>query len=145
MRSAAIRVLVAIGVAASASMLWSQAPSSRAVTSDPPPSTATSATLSAPATPNQNAPGGKLHGIVKSGNVPLPGVAVTAQNTLTGKRYSTTTDITGAWSLTIPQNGRYVVRTQFAAFAQGAQEAVLNATSHEQTLDFALVLASRVA
>ena len=35
---------------------------------------------------------------VKSGNVPLPGVTVTAQNTLTGKRYSTTTDITGAWS-----------------------------------------------
>jgi len=47
---------------------------------------------------------------------------VTAQNTLTGKRYSTTTDITGAWSLTIPQNGRYVVRTQFAAFAASSQE-----------------------
>ncbi len=83
--------------------------------------------------------------MVKSGTIPLPGVAVTAQNTLTGKRYSTTTDITGAWSLTIPQNGRYVVRTQFAAFAQGAQEAVLNATNHEQTLDFQLMLASRAA
>ena len=50
--------------------------------------------------------GGKLHGLVKSGNTPLPGVTVTAQNTLTGKRYSTTTDITGAWLLNIPQNGR---------------------------------------
>ena len=29
--------------------------------------------------------------------------------------------------LNIPQNGRYVIRTQFAAFAQGSQEAVLNA------------------
>jgi trimeric autotransporter adhesin len=48
--------------------------------------------------------------VVKSGNIPLPGVTVTAQNTLTGKRYSTTTDITGAWSLNIPQNGRYVIR-----------------------------------
>ena len=57
--------------------------------------------------------------MVKSGNIPLPGVTVTAQNTLTGKRYSTTTDITGAWSMTIPQNGRYVIRTQFAAFAPG--------------------------
>jgi hypothetical protein len=65
--------------------------------------------------------GGKLHGHVKSGTIPLPGVTVTAQNTLTGKRYSTTTDLTGAWSLTIPQSGRYVIRTQFAAFAQGAQ------------------------
>jgi hypothetical protein len=90
--------------------------------------------------------GGKLHGIVKSGNTPLPGVTVTAQNTLTGKRYSTTTDITGAWLLIVPQNGRYVVRTQFAAFAVGSQEAVFNATSsHDQTLTFSLILASRAA
>ena len=89
--------------------------------------------------------GGTLHGHVKSGSVPLPGVTVTAQNTLTGKRYSTTTDVTGAWSQTIPQNGRYVIRTQFAAFAQSAQEAVLNASSHEQTVDFQLMLASRAA
>jgi hypothetical protein len=82
--------------------------------------------------------------VVKSGNIPLPGVSVTAQNTLTGKRYSTTTDITGSWSLTIPQNGRYVIRTQFAAFAAGVQETVLNAASHEQTVNFELVLASRV-
>ncbi len=89
--------------------------------------------------------GGKLHGTVKSGNIPLPGVTVTAQNTLTGKRYSTTTDITGAWSMTIPQNGRYVVRTQFAAFAAGDQEALLNATTHDQTVNFELMLASRAA
>jgi hypothetical protein len=91
------------------------------------------------------APGGKLHGVVKSGNIPLPGVTVTAQNTLTGKRFSTTTDITGAWSLTIAQNGRYVLRTQFAGFATGAQEAVLNASSHDKTVSFELVLASRAA
>jgi hypothetical protein len=88
--------------------------------------------------------GGKLHGVALSGKVPLPGVTVTAQNTLTGKRYSTTTNIQGQWSLTIPQNGRYVVRTQFAAFAAGSQEAVLNATSsHDQTVNFDLMLASR--
>ncbi len=104
------------------------------------------------ATPAPNTPhapsavsGGKLHGQVKSGTIPLPGVTVTAQNTLTGKRYSTTTDLTGAWSLTIPQNGRYVIRTQFAAFAQGAQEAVLNASSRDQAMDFQLMLASRAA
>jgi hypothetical protein len=91
------------------------------------------------------AAGGKLHGIVKSGNTPLPGVTVTAQNTLTGKRYSTTTDITGTWSLAIPLNGRYVVRTQFAAFAQGSQEALLNASNRGQTVTFNLMLASRAA
>ena len=89
--------------------------------------------------------GGRLHGVVKSGVVPLPGVTVTAQNTLTGKRFSTTTDISGAWSLVIPQNGRYVVRTQFAGFAAGALEAVLNASSRDQTVSFELVLASRAA
>jgi hypothetical protein len=89
--------------------------------------------------------GGKLHGMVKSGNVPLPGVTVTAQNTLTGKRYSTVTDVTGAWSMTIPQNGRYVIRTQFAGFAQGAGEALLNAQNREQAVNLDLMLASRAA
>ena len=107
----------------------------------------------APALPQNSAPsasqpsiaGGTLHGVVKSGNIPLPGVSVTAENTLTGKRYSTTTDITGAWSMTIPDNGRYVIRTQFAAFASVSQEAVLNATGHDRTVNFSLILASRAA
>jgi len=107
-------------------------------------STATDAQQSAPASSAEVvSAGGKLHGVAKSGNIPLPGVTVTAQNTLTGKRYTTTTDITGAWSLTIPQNGRYVIRTQFAGFAAGSQEALLNATNHDQVLSFNLILASR--
>jgi hypothetical protein len=106
----------------------------------PPDATSSAATAQTPA-----AAGGRLHGVVKSGNIPLPGVSVTAQNALTGKRTTTTTDITGAWSLTIAQNGRYVIRTQFAGFAAGAQEAVLNAAQHEQTVSFDLQLASRAA
>ena len=102
----------------------------------------TASAQAAPGNP-QAVAGGRLHGVAKSGNVPLPGVTVTAQNTLTGKRYSTTTDITGAWALTIPQNGRYVIRTQFAAFAQGSQEALLNAMNHDQAVNFDLLLASR--
>jgi len=103
---------------------------------------------SAPDTVPQAVPtvtGGRLHGQVKSGSTPLPGVTVTAQNTLTGKRFSTTTDLGGGWSLHLAQNGRYVIRTQFAAFAQGSQEAVLNAASHDQTVNFELLLASRAA
>jgi hypothetical protein len=88
--------------------------------------------------------GGRLYGTVKSGNTPLPGVTVTAQNTLTGKRFSTTTDIAGAWQMNIPQNGRYVIRTGFAAFAVTSHEALLNATNREQTVNFELVLASRM-
>ena len=87
--------------------------------------------------------GGRLHGVVKSGSTPLPGVTVTAQDALTGKRFQTTTSIAGAWALSLPRNGRYVIRTQFAAFAPGVQEAVLDATSHERTVNFELVLAWR--
>ena len=47
--------------------------------------------------------------------------------------------------MTIPQNGRYVIRTQFAAFAQGSGEALLNATNHDQAVNFDLMLASRAA
>jgi hypothetical protein len=97
-------------------------------------------------TPTQTATaGGRLHGLIHSGKIPLPGVTVTATNTLTGKRFATTTDITGAWSMTIPQNGRYVIRTQFAAFAPITHEALLNASTHEQAVDFELQLASRAA
>jgi hypothetical protein len=110
------------------------------------PPAAQSPASSAPAAPEpQTISGGRLHGVVKSGNIPLPGVTVTAQNTLTGKRYSTTTDITGTWSMNIPQNGRYVVRTQFAAFAQGTEEALLNAAGHDRIVSFQLILASRAA
>lgn len=93
----------------------------------------------------EGAAGGRLHGIVRSGKIPLPGVTVTAQNTLTGKRYSTVSDIHGAWSMTIPLDGRYVVRTEFAAFAPVSEEALLNAAGRDRTMDFQLILASRAA
>src|ERR1035438_6550137 len=114
---------------------WAQAPAPPAPSNPP----VAPEIAQAPSTQPQQAMGGKLHGVVKSGVTPLPGVTVTAQNTLTGKRFSTTTDISGAWSLSIPQNGRYVIRTQFAAFAVGSQEGVLNAASHDATANFELI------
>jgi hypothetical protein len=129
-------MLVAGGLAG-----WAQTPAQNPASPEAPVS-------SAPDTVPQAVPtvtGGRLHGQVKSGSTPLPGVTVTAQNTLTGKRFSTTTDLGGGWSLHLAQNGRYVIRTQFAAFAQGSQEAVLNAASHDQTVNFELLLASRAA
>jgi len=150
-RAVAIGVLVTCGLAA-----FAQAPAQTPDSSGQPAATS-SAQAPAPAsdkgapaaTPDQASlpivTGGRLHGVVKSGNIPLPGVTVTAQNTLTGKKYSTTTDITGSWSMTLPQNGRYVIRTQFAAFAPGSQEALLNAASHDSLVNFQLLLASRAA
>ena len=111
----------------------------------PPESAAPAPAVQAPATPVATVAGGTLHGVITSGKVPLPGVAVTARNTLTGKSFATTTDINGAWSMTIPQNGRYVIRTDFAAFAASTHEALLNATSHDAAVNFDLTLASRAA
>lgn len=141
---------VCLGVLITGAFALAQTPAPPAQTGASPASGSPPVSASAPAAPVSSAApasaaGGTLHGVVMSGKVPLPGVTVSAQNTLTGKRYSTTTDINGAWSMAIPQNGRYVIRTQFAAFAQGSQEAMLNAASHDQTVNFDLMLASRAA
>ncbi len=102
------------------------------------------------------AQGGKIHGTVvagtagKPGGIPLPGVAITATNSLTGKKYATTTDTNGAYAMAIPRNGRYVVRVELAAFAAETSEVLLNAASEnggkpDQTADFGMELASRAA
>jgi hypothetical protein len=137
MRAGAAGYVFAVCLAA-----WPQTPAPQSPAAETPPTPASAS--AAPAVPETVA-GGRLHGVIKSGTTALPGVTVVAQNTLTGKRFSTTTDITGSWQLNIPQNGRYVIRTQFAAFAQASQEAVLNATSHDQMVNFELILASRQA
>ncbi|MGI4854732.1 MAG: carboxypeptidase regulatory-like domain-containing protein [Janthinobacterium lividum] len=77
--------------------------------------------------------------------VPLPGVTVTATNTLTGRKYAAATDITGSFKLLIPRNGRYVVRAEFAAFAPATAEVLLNATQHTGAAAFHMELASRAA
>ena len=94
--------------------------------------------------------GGVIRGSVMAGATPLPGVAVTAANSLTGKRYTTTTDITGAFAMRIPANGRYVVRTELAAFAGETREVVVNGAGEnggkpEQVVAIGMELASRAA
>ena len=91
------------------------------------------------------AAGGTIRGTVKAGPVPLPGVAITATNTLTGKKYATTTDVDGNYAMTIPRTGRYVVRAEFAAFATVTSEVRLTAEAMNGTAAFALELASRAA
>jgi hypothetical protein len=98
-------------------------------------------------TPAQSAAasGGTISGTVKAGTVPLPGVAVTASNTLTGKKYATTTDITGSFAMVIPGNGRYVVKAELAAFAVETKEVLLEGGKPEQVAAFTMQLASRAA
>ena len=97
-----------------------------------------------------------IHGTVvagtagKPGGTPLPGVAITATNSLSGKKYNTTTDVAGEYAMVIPKNGRYVVKVELAAFAAQTIEVVLNTDpatggKPDQKADFGMQLASRVA
>jgi trimeric autotransporter adhesin len=93
--------------------------------------------------PATAAAAGVIRGMVKSGNTAIPGVVVTASNTLTGQKAVTSTDVSGNYVLTVPADGRYVVRAQMAAFAPATQEVVINATSRQAKVDLEIVLLSR--
>src|SRR5579871_3016633 len=56
---------------------------------------------SSPSPTPANAPFGEITGIVKSGSMPLPGVTITAANTLTGKKYVTSTDVDGSYKIEV--------------------------------------------
>jgi hypothetical protein len=87
--------------------------------------------------------GGVVRGTIKSGNTPLPGVTVTATNTLTGKRYGTVTDIRGVFAMSIPKNGRYVIRVELPGFASQTKEVLLHGHGASHILDYTLTLLSR--
>src|SRR5260370_2292892 len=117
----------------------------RAVQEKPAPAAAQATAVPAAAV---EASGGTITGTVKAGAVPLPGVGVTATNTLTGKKYATTTDVNGSFAMAIPRNGRYVVRAELAAFAPETREVLINAAGENggkpaQVAEFGLQLASR--
>ncbi len=138
-----VRTCAGVAIAGTALLLpgWLRA---QAAGASPPATKPTPAQASASAV-TPAAAGGTIHGTVKTGTTPLPGVAITATNTLTGKKYTTTTDIDGAYAMTIPRTGRYVVRAEFAAFAAETHEVRLTAEATDQVAEFKLELASRVA
>jgi trimeric autotransporter adhesin len=89
------------------------------------------------------APARAIHGVVKSGNMPIPGAEVSAMNTATKEQINTWTDIDGRYSVRIPADGRYAVQVQMAAFAASSQEVVLDPTHQDLLTNFELVLLSR--
>jgi trimeric autotransporter adhesin len=108
-----------------------------------------SATL--PAAPQQTAPASapaaavaySIHGVIHSGNTKLPGVSVTAANSLTGRKVITSTDVDGSFRLDLPAKGRWVLRAEFSAFAPQTSEVVLTPAQPEASHDFELILLSR--
>jgi uncharacterized membrane protein YgcG len=76
--------------------------------------------------------------------MPLPGATVTAANTLTGQKVTTSTDVDGSYSVQVPSDGRYVVRAQMAAFAPVTQEVRVNDANRNLEANLELILLSRV-
>ncbi|MGA9389776.1 MAG: carboxypeptidase-like regulatory domain-containing protein, partial [Candidatus Sulfotelmatobacter sp.] len=87
--------------------------------------------------------GRTIHGVVKSGNMPIPGAGVSASDAATKEQVNTSTDVDGSYSLRIPSDGHYTVRVQMAAFANGSQEVSLDVTHQDVQANFQLVLLSR--
>ena len=84
-----------------------------------------------------------IHGVVKSGNMPIPGAGVTASSAATKAQVNTWTEVDGSYWLRIPADGHYTVRVQMAAFAANSQEVVLDTTHQDVQANFELVLLSR--
>jgi trimeric autotransporter adhesin len=84
-----------------------------------------------------------ITGTVKNGKTPLPGVTVTAANTLTGKKVSVATAPNGTFLIKGVPRGRYVVKVDFMGFAPQTQEVVLNPDNPIAKVDVDMMLASR--
>jgi len=85
-----------------------------------------------------------IHGVVRSGNMPIPGVTVTAANSLTGQKVATSTDLDGSYSLQVTSDGSYSLRAQMTAFAPVIKDVVVNATNGNAEVNLELLLLSRV-
>ena len=85
----------------------------------------------------------EISGIVKNGKTLLPGVTVTAANTLNGKKYATVTSTNGTYAFTNLPRGRYVVRIEFMGFVAVTEEVVLKPETPSGRVDSELILASR--
>jgi hypothetical protein len=117
----------------------------RAQDSAPPPEAppAQAAAPSASQTPPPAPVSFELSGVVKAGKTPLPGVTVTATNTLTGKKFTVATAANGTYTFVGLPRGRYVVRAEFMGFAPQTQEVVLKPETPTGKFDAEMILASR--
>ncbi|MGD0570902.1 MAG: TonB-dependent receptor [Candidatus Sulfotelmatobacter sp.] len=94
-------------------------------------------------TSSRTADGRTIHGVVKSGNMPIPGAEVSASNTATKQQVNAWTDVDGSYQLQIPADGRYSVRVQMAAFAGSSQDVAVDAAHQDVQVNFELILLSR--
>jgi hypothetical protein len=75
--------------------------------------------------------------------MPIPGAAVSISAASSSEKISTWTDVDGSYTASIPAYGSYTVRVQMAAFANGSQEIVIDASHQNVVANFELILLSR--
>lgn len=68
---------------------------------------------------------------------------MSAANTLTGKKFITSTDIDGSFKIAVTGKGRYVVRAELSAFAPATQEVMLSDQVRIVRADLSMILLSR--
>lgn len=131
------RALLLLLCFVSADSLHAQNPS-------PPDALPTPAPAETPAAPSSAAPASfEISGTVRAGKTVLPGVTVTATNSLTGKKFSVATAANGTYTFSGLPRGRYVVRVEFMGFAVQTQEVVLKPETPAGKFDAEMILASR--
>lgn len=87
--------------------------------------------------------GGRIHGIVKSGNMPIPGAAVSISLASSDQKTSDWTDVDGSYSASVPSYGSYTVRVEMVAFSNSTLQVVVDASHLSVSANFELTLLSR--
>ena len=90
-----------------------------------------------------HAAGGTIHGLVKSGNMPIPGAAVSISSATDSSTFTTWTDVDGRYSAKLPSFGTYTVRVEMVAFANSTRQVVVDASHPNGEANFELTLLSR--
>lgn len=81
---------------------------------------------------------------MKSGNMPIPGVAVTASNESTKEQVTGWTNVDGSFELQVHTNGQFVISTQMVAFTPAKQNVTIDETNRIAAVNLELTLLSRV-
>ena len=86
-----------------------------------------------------------IHGLVKSGNSPIPGAKVTAIDPVSGNKFAAWTDLDGSYVLPVPAVGHYSLSAEMTAFAASTQDVAVAANGAESNFDLVLLSRSRTA
>jgi trimeric autotransporter adhesin len=86
-----------------------------------------------------------ISGLVQSGGMAVPGVAMTVATAEGQELAASSTEPNGSYTLRVAAPGTYTVRAALAAFAPDTRTATVSLGECAARVDFTLVLASRVA